>query len=365
MLGSTLLINGGSRFPHVFVAAMFAWSVESLFQIAEPRLLRQGQWAWGAILGISTALMLSARPGDGGMLGAGIVGYFIFAVITKQIGLRAIGGAALTFTLLAGLTLVILRLQLGVWWTTGYSLSAIYYPWNNFAWSVPSPDEVKWGLPLATGAYCWWPCSVPVGLAGIASLRGRARRMGVVFVTAFIPFLTFYILLEVGRGGDRGYGPRYVLPCVVPMAVGTGVMLAKLWERARSREPGRSTLSSGGPLAAGLLAAVVGIVRIAPLVYPHNYADVERHSVLASAIEVAHLQRAIVFAHDGISEVDPMDLPDNLPIDLYPNQDVLIALDRSPELERCVTENFPDRRVYHARMVGSAVRLERARTADR
>ena len=31
-----------------------------------------------------------------------------------------------------------------------------------------------------------------------------------------------------------------------------------------------------------------------------------------------------------------MDLTENLPLDLYPDQDVLIAIDRGPEEERCV-----------------------------
>jgi hypothetical protein len=43
-----------------------------------------------------------------------------------------------------------------------------------------------------------------------------------------------------------------------------------------------------------------------------------------------------------------MDLTENLPLDLYPNQDVLIAIERGPELVRCVQEHYPNRRFYRA-----------------
>jgi hypothetical protein len=287
------------------------------------------------------------------MLGIGLFLYFCVALVRGRLGWRAVAATAIAFGVLGGLVLVILRLQLGKWFTTGYSLTSITYSWTKVEWSVPQPNEFKWGVPLATGAYCWWPCSPAVGLAGIAALRGRAQRMGFVFFFALAPFVAFYTLLSLGRGFDLGYGPRYLLPSVVPMAVGTGVVLADLWRAARSRAGGPRALDAGGPAAVALVAVVVAVVRIAPLVYPFTYADVQSHNRLHEALARAHLHNAVVVAGNGLTNTDPMDLTENLPLDLYPNQDVLVAVDRGPEATACVREHYPGRTFYRAVPSGS------------
>jgi hypothetical protein len=257
---------------------------------------------------------------------------------------------------LGGLTLVILRLQMGKWFATGYSLNPVFYPWNHFAWSVPKANEYKAGLPFATGAYCWLPCSPAVGLAGIAACRGRAQRMGFIFFLSYLPHVAFYSLLEIGRTFDLGYGPRYQLPMVVPMAVGTGVMFGYLWAAASRRWTSVPAAREGGPFAVAVVAMLLGVVRVAPLVYPNTFADVQNHNRLHEALAKAGLHDAIVFAGGGLNNTDPMDLTENLPLDLYPKQDVLIALDRSPELVRCVKELYPTRRFYHA-VAGNPVQI--------
>jgi len=50
----------------------------------------------------------------------------------------------------------------------------------------------------------------------------------------------------------------------------------------------------------------------------------------------------------GATGFDVLDLTENLPLDLYPNQDVLIAIERKPEFTQCVRRNFPDRAIYKA-----------------
>src|SRR5260221_844385 len=132
---------------------------------------------------------------------------------------------------------------------------------------MPGPADIKAALPLATGAYSWWPCAPAVALAGLIAMRGTAVRLGVVFLVSFIPFILFYEAIEVGRYFDFGYGPRYELPLVVPMAVGTGVALAPVWHAARARWSARSAFGAGGPAALAAVAIVAGVVRIAPLVY--------------------------------------------------------------------------------------------------
>jgi hypothetical protein len=347
LLSSTILINGGSRYPHIFVAAMFAWSVESLFAITTGRLPLRAQWIWGAVLGASASLMVAARPGDGCTLGIGLFLYFVYATVRRGIGWRAIAASTAMFGVIAVLSLVILRLQLGRWFQTGYSLNEVIYPWNKMRWSVPGPAQYKWGLPLATGAYCWWPCSPAVALAGIAALRGHARRMGFVFLFSYAPFIALYVLFGIGRGGDNGLGPRYVLPWVVPMAIGSGVVLTRLWGAAHVRLSDPATLRDGVAAFAGLSAVIYGVARIAPLVYPPTYADQRQHNQLHEALAHATLHQAVVFGGKGLNDTDPMDLTENLPLDLYPNQDVLIAIDR-PEDRECVRASYPDRLLYRA-----------------
>lgn len=356
LLGSTVLLNGGSRYPHVFVAAMFAWCVEGVLTLGAGGLTDTQRWIWGAALGGCAALLLSARPIDGG-LGLGPFVYLVYLVVRRRVAWRTLAAGALAFGIIALGSLVVLRLQLGKWFTTGYSLNATFYPWNTIeSWSIPKANEYKWGIPLATGAYSWFPCSPAVGVAGLAALRGRTRRVSFIFFLSVATLLASYTLLEAGRGFQRGYGPRYTLPLVVPMAVGTGLVLAQLWAWAATKTAERTALAAGGPAAIALTAIVLGVVRIGALVYPYAYADGQSHNRLHEAIKSAHLHDAIVFAGTGFNDTDPMDLPENLPLEFYPNQDVLIAIDRGADTIQCVREHHPTRKLYRA-VLGAPIRI--------
>jgi hypothetical protein len=353
-LGSTMLINGGSRYPHVFVAAMYAWSVEELFVMCDRSLARKRQAVAGLLLGTTAALSVAARPADGLTLGIGLFLYFVYALARKRVPLVGFLVTVAAAAFWGVLCLVILRLQVGVWFKTGYSLAEIYYSWMKVGFSFPKPDEYRSSMPLDTGAYCWWPASPALGLAGIFALRGRAQRILFVFTASFLPFVAFYTAFEFGRHWDAGYGPRYQLPCVVPMAVGTAVVATELWRLARVRH-GRLALSRGGPFAILVAAVVVGIVRIAPLVYPFNWADVADHNALQDALEKARFRHTVVIAKDGVSNIDSLDLPENLPLSLYPHQEVLIARSPSHESDECVTKNFSDWNLVVAERRGSSV----------
>jgi len=348
ILASTVLINGASRFSHVFVAGCFAWAVEALFAVAEPGLALGPQRAWGAVLGGSAGLMICARPADGAALGVGLLAYFVYALARRRPGWTAVGFALATFGLVSGVTLVVLRLELGRWFATGYSLTPSIYAWANFGWSLPKPNEYTWGLPFVAGAYCWWPCSPAVGLAGIATLRGRAQRLAFVLCLSYVPFVALYTLGEFGRGADFGYGPRFQLPWVVPMAVGTGVVLARLWRAARAPTSEVPALRAGGPAAVAMVAVFLGVLRIGPLVYPITFDDVRAHARVHEAIEEGRLHHAVVFAGEGTNNTGPLDLPENYPLDLYPDQDVLIANETAPDALQCVRANYGGRALYRA-----------------
>jgi hypothetical protein len=340
--GGTVLLNAASFYAHIFSMAAYAWMLEALVVVTTPGLAPHRQWRWGLVLGTAAAFALATRVAEGALLGFGAALYFAYALARRRVGLRVVGGAAAAFGVIAGLTLVILRLQLGKWFVTGYSLAEeLRGSYIAVTFSKPKPNELKYGFPLATGAYCWWPACLPLGLAGLVTLRGRALALVGVFAIGFATYTAFCMWLTNGRGFDWGYGPRYFMPLIVPAAVGGAVALAPLTAAARR-------LRGGGPLALVLFAAVSGWARIVPILWPPAVAEAQRHSALIRAVEQKHLENALVFARPGTTGNDPMDLPTNLPIDLYPDQPVIIAVESSIEAVSCVRNAFPRRRVYHA-----------------
>jgi hypothetical protein len=62
------------------------------------------------------------------------------------------------------------------------------------------------------------------------------------------------------------------------------------------------------------------------------------------------LSNAVVLATHGTTAFQAIDLPTNLPIDLYPDQDVIVAIDRQTPLEaaECLRGAFPARKLYTA-----------------
>jgi hypothetical protein len=347
-LSSSIVLNGASRFPHVFVAAMFAWSVEALFAVSTPGLTRHEQRRWAILLGAAASLMMAARPADGCTLGLGPLVYLAFALAKGRIRFGALAPALATFAFVAFAVLIVLRLQLGQWFKTGYSLLATFHPWASFGWSLPKANQYRWGFPLAAGAYCWAPCSPAVGLAGLVSVRGEARRAGIVLAAGCSALVVLYTLAEFGRVSDWGYGPRYLLPCIVPMAVGTGVVLEELCHRARWSSARVHSLDAYGPLALAVVAIALSVGRIAPSVFAFAGERVRSRNRLHEALSDSPLEHAVVFVDRGVIDTDPHDLIENLPIDLYPNQPALIAIDRGSESIECVRREFPDRALYRA-----------------
>jgi hypothetical protein len=347
VVGTTTILNGASRFPHVWVAALYAWSLEALLQMSIVGLQRKWQVTWGTVLGAACALMLASRPADGAFLGLGIMTLFVYELVRGRLGWRAVVATAASFGVLGGFVLVILRLQLGKWFVTGYSLQALIHPWAVAKYSWPKGSEWRWGIPFDTGSYCWWPCSVPVGLAGLAMLRGRAQRLTLAFAIGILPYLVFLSCLDYLRAPDFEYGPRYYVALVVPMAVAAGTAFAPLTLSALERvTAGRSALARGAPVALVLFAVVSGWMRIVPVMWPSALEHVRRHSGVDRAIEDQHLTNAVVLILDTTTGFDERDLTTNYPIDLYPDQQVIKAIDRGQpdEAEACLRSVFPGRR---------------------
>jgi hypothetical protein len=339
--GGTVLLNAGSYYPHAFSVALLAWMLEAMLVTATPELPAARQWRWGALLGITAAAILGTRVAEGALLGLGVAVYYLYALLRRRVGWRAFVGTSVAFAVSGLLLLVILRLQIGTWFTTGYALSVVQRgDYFGAKYAMPTAGEWKWGFPVAAISYCFCPASLPLGLAGLATLRGRALGLVVATGIGCAAYLVFCEWLTFGRGFTWGYGPRYFMPLLVPIAVGGGAALAPLTMASRR-------IRGGGPLVLAVFAALSGWMRVVPLLWPTASVEAKRHSALVRAIDGAHLTNAIVLAQPGTTGNDPLDLPTNLPIDLYPDQPVIIAIDKQ-EAAACLRNAYPGRRLYRA-----------------
>ncbi len=349
-----MLLNAGSRFSHMLVAACFAWAAESACAIATADTSRRAQWLWGAGLGVATSLMVATRYPDGSALGVGIFVVFVYWLVRRRIGWRAFVATTLAFGAIAALSLVILRLQLGEWFKTGYSIADQYFSFAKPVFSMPKPNEFKYGVPLGTGSYMWWPCAPAFAVAGFLLARGRGIAIG--FMTSIGPpiCMAMYAAIEFGRGWDSGYGPRYNLPSVVPMAIGGGLLLAPVVRDAVRRHG--ATLRRVGPAVLATAAVVTATFRIAPLIYPEAHFEVHERDGTLRAIADAHLTHSVVTVKGGEVGMDPLDLTQNLPSDKNP--DVLILLKTfGPDWE-CGRKKYADRQWYRAVGKTADVKLE-------
>jgi hypothetical protein len=348
LLGPSMLLNGASRFSHTMVCACFAWAIESLCVVSEPGISRGAAWRNGFLLGTAISLGLATRPADGATLGVGIFLYFVWVLVHKRLTWRALAGAALGFLLFGGITAVILRLQLGAWLQTGYTIAGSVHAEAQFHMSWPRPHELKYGTPIATGSYCWWPAAPALGIAGmIRTLGGRERRVAFMLATSLFVYLFFYLLVEFGRYADDGLGPRYFLAVVVAMGTGGAALLAPLIAAIRIHGVRlRAAVRMSGPAALLVLSIGYGVLRIAPLVYPVGAAEYKYSTMPFRAAKQMGLKNAIVMIEPGRSTAHETNLAQNAPMD--PNPDVLFLIRRSPADEACAREHFPGRTWYRA-----------------
>jgi hypothetical protein len=351
MLGPAMLLNGASRFSHTMVCACFAWSVESLCVLSDRGgISRRRAWGYGLVLGAATSLGLATRPSDGGFLGVGVFLYFLWVLFQRRLSWRALLGTAIGFAVFGGLTLVILRLQVGAWFQTAYVITPSVHPEGALRLSWPRGNLWKYGIPLATGSYCWWPAAPALGIAGLVhALGGRERRVPFMLVVSALALIGFYFLVEFGRGGDDGLGPRYLLPVAVLMATGGGAVLAPLLVRAWSHTQGiRARIRTAGPAALMVAAMIYGAARIAPLMYPVAHQQYTAWAAPLRAARRAHLKNAIVIIEPGRVPAHETNLAQNEPMNPHP--DVLFLIRRSDRDEACAREHFPGRTWYRAGM---------------
>jgi hypothetical protein len=350
MLGPSMLLNGASRFSHTMVCACFAWAVESMCVVSDSDVSRGSAWRHGLLLGATTSLGLATRPADGGTLGVGVFLYFVWALLHRRMTWRAFAGTTVGFLFFGGLTLVILRLQLGAWFQTGYALAAATHSEAQLHLSWPRPSDMKNAIPIATGSHTWWPAAPAVGIAGlIRALGGPERRVAFMLATSGLALLGFYFLVEFGRWADEGLGPRYYLPLVVAMAAGGAGIVAPVIERMNTRRVrigSRIRLVGPGILIA--IAVAYGVIRIAPLTYPLAHADYKYSTAPFRAAKRMRLKNAVVMIEPGRGPAHETNLAQNAPMEKNP--DVLFLIRRSESDEACVRQNFPGRTWYRGQV---------------
>jgi hypothetical protein len=351
LLGPSSLLNAGSRFSHTMVCACFAWAVESACVVADRDASPRRAFGYGLGLGAATALGLATRPSDGGALGVGIFFYFVWALARGRIGWRAFVGTTLSFLFFAGLTLVILRLQVGTWFQTAYSITVSVHPEGELRLSAPMPHQLRIQIPLAVGSYYWWPAALALGFAGyVRMLGGREARVPFMLVTSAFALMGFYSFVEYGRIWYDGLGPRYVLPVVVMAAPGTAALLAPLLHHAMaaSRTIALPRLPLRWAFPAALAAASIagGIYDIAPLVYPVARDENRAATAPLRGAAALGLKNAIVMLEPGKLPADWWNLAQNAPFDPHP--DVLFLTRKSDADEACARQHFPGRTWYRA-----------------
>jgi hypothetical protein len=355
--GAASLLNGASRYSHIFVALLFTWCIELTASIIHDARGRQDAAEKGLLLGICAGWLLATRPADGATLGTGVFFLFCYGVARRRIGLATFGATAVGFAAIATVTLVILRLQIGTWFKTGYSLAVSYYPWAEPKFSVPKPHQFKVGFPLMTTAYCYWPASVAVGAAGLLRARGSGRAVAGALAIGTAALVGMYVMSEFGRTDDFGYGNRFQIPTLVALSVGTALLLAPMFALP-SHDVGGTVYGHrafGGPAALASFALVSGALRIAPLIYPTAHSDISRYMRVEQAIERQGIHNAVVISSAYEDGAQALDVTRNWPI---PQPDVIIAGETLPTEAKCLMEHFPDRRFYRARGFGAEVVLQ-------
>lgn len=339
-----LLINGASRYAHVITTALFALTVEAALRVGRVKEMRRAA-VLGAWLGFVVGWSGVVRAPDAVLLSCGAGLYLLVAVVRRRMHPVAL----LTALLVAAAWLLFLfysaRQQVGIWGVLPYQIGSEFHPWVHMSFSVPSAHMWRWSFPLMWGAYEWFPLVPGVGILGFtlaARQGGDSKRVVFSLAVPSFALLTFYAMLEWGRGNDFGYGPRYQAGIVVPMAIGTAMAVHASLLRLPSRV--RPHLMHGF-----VLVAAVGTIVCGAHLYPYDRRILADVMGVENAVRERSLRNAIVVVPNGMSPHGGWDITRNLPIELY-EQPVLYANESKME---CLRSSFPSRRLYRAESRGN------------
>jgi hypothetical protein len=348
MVGPSMVLNAASRFPHVMVCAAYVWGIEAACALLESTGRARVRWA--IVTGSSLALMGTARPSDGVFLSVAPLAWLAYhffrsrRVGVRDIALIAVGAAAFIVPFV-----LVLHAQVGRWFVSPYTLMSttekVYLLW-------PHRDEWRWGFPLATGAYSWWPCAPALAVAGSVLARRSGRAPAWMLTVGSLLLASFYVLLTFARNETyNAYGPRFHLPLVPALAVLGAAFLSRLW-----REP------SGWLARSSAIAALAGgTAVVASQVYPGVYSEIWWKAAPLLLAQEAGLHHAAVLSEDYSFEdghsmnvgqpANAQDTAHNLPSEPNPDLLLLAVVDGAvqkvaPAEAECLLTHYPDRHWY-------------------
>lgn len=338
LLSSTVLINGGSRFPHLLVAALFAFVAENALVLARSRGFREA-FPRALLLGSTAGYLVLVRAPDACVLAVGPLLYLAIATVRRRTHWSTIPLAALASIPWLVFLFVTAHAQLREWGVLPYQLTTTFYPWNVVGFSLPPAHHWKWSFPLAWGAYCWFPLTPALGIVGMALMTRERWTRGVAFTLGFsaLASMTFYGLLTLGRGGDFGYGPRYQLVLVVPMAVGAALLLLRVLTRMAA--PMRALVRT-----ALVTTVATGVLLLSCEQLMSANSLLTRVTAVEREVKAQGLRRAVVIVTKSAAFYGPMDLTRNYPIELY-DPEVIFANENET---MCLREAFADRTFFKA-----------------
>ena len=256
---------------------------------------RRGRIGWAIALGLAIGLAFLIRPMDGLLFGAALLVYLRVAP-----GFVLTAGAA--GTAVAALLPLYQKAQFGSPFTSGYTaydpmLVSLYGDWASHAFGLDFLVN-----PVAQWGHLHWFLDLSLWLVPgtlLLALVGLSRRWGQLRATAVHRFLLVALALQVFlvlcMSGDQGdsYGPRYLLPTLVPIAMGVaaGVVRLRPWLVERGITVSRR-------MARGLVAAAlaIGLVRAGAFLQ-HDYPGIQVRSGLYRAVAEAGLDHAVVIVN--------------------------------------------------------------------
>jgi hypothetical protein len=196
------------------------------------------------LAGLGVAVALLARTDSALLVGSGLalVPWFVPVRRLRRVGPLLLAGAPVLAAV--AWTVWYARLRDGTWWPTVYGGS----------FDFPMATGVH-GLLYSPGkGFLWYNPFLLLGLPGLAVLWARDRA-----AAALLTFLVAARVLLYARWhywhGDAAWGPRFLLPACVPLAVATALALDRI--QALRTLPGR--LATGALALAGAVVSAVSV----------------------------------------------------------------------------------------------------------
>jgi hypothetical protein len=328
-------LNAASFYSHV--PALYAGALYVVGLVKSFVLKKLG---WASVAGLGLGLMFLIRPADAAAYGVASLAFYGSPRVLLACGLPA--------ALVAGLTLPYQAVQFGSPWRSGY---VAFNPIGRALFGYPDPTlpSTKFILSPTTQ---WWHLGSFVQLAewlvpGTLALalvhwlltaeRGPVRWFFILL--AVLPSLALLPLPDIA--GDT-YGPRYLFPVLLPLAVAAGASWVRLepWVSAHPSLVGVQTRLRTRVFVVILAALLACAVVRSGMYLERAHVEIGRRSRLYRQVEELGLAHAVVIVTEERSTFWARNLADFEGPVIY-----VSAWGRTDEE---VARLFPDRVAYSA-----------------